>query len=327
MPISSASTDAYRGVDDLRPAVEAGLIAACNFGDGCPTRLADAMRYAVLAPGKRLRPLLVLMAAEACGGMLGNLTDSAIAEVMPGAVAVEMIHAYSLIHDDLPAMDDDDLRRGRPTVHIEFDEAIAILAGDALQAEAFAQIANHVRDPQRAIEATRILAKAAGAAHLVGGQADDLMAETDPMGVKGRTVLGSSPEGGESSAALLASLQSIHRRKTGALFSASLDLGAVLSGASEEARASLGRYAEHLGLAFQVTDDNLDYTADTDTLGKRAGKDADRGKLTYPGLLGIEASREKARELIEASKREALFFADSAERLLWLADYVLERTN
>ncbi len=151
--------------------IDSALQGACQFGDGCPEHLSAAIRYALLAPGKRIRPALVLMAAEACGGSF----DAA----MPGAVAVEMIHAYSLIHDDLPAMDDDDLRRGRATVHIEFDEATAILAGDALLAEAFSHLAHQVSAPERAAEAIRVLADAAGPTQLVGGQADDLAAESE----------------------------------------------------------------------------------------------------------------------------------------------------
>ena len=149
--------------------IESALVSACEFGEGCPTRLGDAMSYALLAPGKRLRPALVLMAAEACEGV--------IEDAIPGAVAVEMIHAYSLIHDDLPSMDDDDLRRGRPTCHIQFDEATAILAGDGLIAEAFSQLAENVKPGNLAAEAIRILAKASGPNRLVGGQADDLAAE------------------------------------------------------------------------------------------------------------------------------------------------------
>ncbi|TWU55424.1 Farnesyl diphosphate synthase [Rubripirellula reticaptiva] len=264
------------------------------------------MRYALLAPGKRLRPALVLMAGEACRKTLDSqLRD----QLTPGAVAVEMIHAYSLIHDDLPAMDDDDLRRGRPTVHIKFDEATAILAGDALQAEAFRHLATRVSDPVKAAAAMGVLAEAASANALVGGQADDLAAE---KGSPDRT---------------LEHLESIHRRKTGALFAAALDLGAVLSGADESSRQTLAQYAADLGLAFQVVDDLLDHTADEADLGKRVGKDADRGKLTYPGLIGLDGARKKAHELVESAKCRASVFGTAGWRLTWLADYVLERTH
>jgi geranylgeranyl diphosphate synthase type II len=303
-------------LDDLRQPIETALAAACNFGDGCPAHLSAAMRYALLAPGKRLRPMLVLIAAEACLDHSNHRSiveqPESLSQVMPGAVAVEMIHAYSLIHDDLPAMDDDDLRRGRPTVHIEFDEATAILAGDALQAEAFRHLIENIENPSTAVTAVGILASAAGAGQLVGGQADDLKAENGHDAGPLQTVDW---------------LESIHRRKTGALFSASLDLGAVLMGADQDQRSALAAYAGHLGLAFQVVDDYLDFTADAGMLGKRTGKDADRGKLTYPGLLGAEEAKNKAVALIESAKQEALFFGPRSQRLLWLADYVLERTH
>lgn len=318
---SSPSAALESGIDDLRPQIEAALESACDFGEGCPPRLAAAMRYALLAPGKRLRPGLVLMAAECCGGEL--------ADAMPGAVAVEMIHAYSLIHDDLPAMDDDDLRRGRPTVHVEFDEATAILAGDALLTQAFIHLSKQISDSPRALEAVRVLSVAAGASRLVGGQADDLAAEKlapsdselspeiEPEAFPSITF----PQG------RLAHLESIHRRKTGALFSASIDLGAVLAEAEPDKRVVLGNYARDLGLAFQVVDDLLDFTSEASTLGKRAGKDADRGKLTYPGLLGLDAAREKAQQLIDAASREVSVFGTSSRRLTALASYVLERTH
>lgn len=300
------------GIDDLLPGIEAALQAACEFPAGCPQRLGEAMRYALLAPGKRLRPALVLMACEATGGKFEL--------AMPGGVAVEMIHAYSLIHDDLPAMDDDDLRRGRPTVHVQFDEATAILAGDALLAQAFAHLAASVHEPAKAAEAVRVLAEAAGPTQLVGGQADDLGAEQafDEQ---------NSPLQADEIARRLDHLETIHRRKTGALFSASLQLGAILAGAGSEEREVLSNYARDIGLAFQVVDDLLDATADSQTLGKKAGKDAGRGKLTYPGLLGIDGARHKAIQLIESAQRQIGVFGSSAWRLSWLADYVLERTH
>jgi len=310
--LPAAESAQKSGIDDLRPLVDEALDAACKLDSGCPQKLADAIRYALLAPGKRLRPALVLMACEAVGG-----TPS---KAMPGAVAVEMIHAYSLIHDDLPAMDDDDLRRGRPTVHVKFDEATAILAGDALQAMAFSQLSTRVDNPSQASEAVRVLADAAGPCHLVGGQADDLAAESD------------FPESDEplqeaEITRRLEHLETIHRRKTGALFSASLQLGAICAGASNEERTVLSNYARDIGLAFQVVDDLLDATADSQTLGKRAGKDATRGKLTYPGLLGIDTAKNKAIQLIESAQREVAVFGNSAWRLSWLANYVLERTH
>ena len=313
------------GFDDLRPTIEQALEQACEFGSGCPSRLSEAMGYALLAPGKRLRPALVMMAAECCGGSMED--------ALPGAVAVEMIHAYSLIHDDLPAMDDDDLRRGRPTVHIKYDEATAILVGDGLLTQAFAHLSQHVPEPSKAISAIRALSVAAGASRLVGGKADDLAAEQDTRlaepshaktaGCQDDTLdwsdLIDSPR--------IQQLESIHRRKTGALFSVSLDLGAILADANEKQRDLLSRYSAAIGLAFQVVDDLLDYTAEATTLGKRTGKDADRGKLTYPGLLGLDGARQKARELIASARRDAEQFGDSGRRLRLLADFVLERSH
>jgi geranylgeranyl diphosphate synthase type II len=323
MPTESMANidDAKSGIADLIPEIERALAAACQFGPHCPQRLGEAIRYALLAPGKRLRPALVLMSAEACGGSWQA--------AMPGAVAVEMIHAYSLIHDDLPAMDDDDLRRGRATVHIAFDEATAILAGDALQPQAFRHLSEHVADPQRAVEAVRILATAAGAENLVGGQADDLAADSaSRTGISGAQGAPAGPDSGGQATPprTIEHLESIHRRKTGALFAAALDLGAVLVGADNASRRALANYARDLGLAFQVVDDLLDHLSDAETLGKRAGKDADRGKLTYPGLLGLEAAQQKARQLVRSSREHVQCFGDAAWRLEWLAGYVLQRT-
>lgn len=308
------------GIDDLRPLVETALEQACRFEDGCPKSLSEAIRYALLAPGKRLRPLLVLMASEACGG-----TPSS---ALPAAVAVEMIHAYSLIHDDLPAMDDDDLRRGRPTVHIQFGEATAILAGDALIAQAFLHLCREIADPNQASEAVAVLSLAAGPSRLVGGQADDLAAESRLKQLSDRL----NPQAPKASreattSELLEQLESIHRRKTGALFSACLELGGILAAAGPQHRAALRNYARDLGLAFQVVDDILDFTADDETLGKRAGKDLDRGKLTYPRLMGIEAAREKATQLVESAQAQLGVFGSSGWRLGWMARYVLDRTH
>lgn len=308
MPEVACVSETESGINDLLPRIESALESACRFDPGCPDRLAAAIRYALLAPGKRLRPALVLMGAEACGGPTG-LSSSAMA----GAVAVEMIHAYSLVHDDLPAMDDDDLRRGRPTLHRQFDESTAILAGDAMLAQAFSHLASHVSDPAMAVEAVNVLSRAAGPSQLVGGQFDDLAAESD---------------GHErSDVASLEHLESIHRRKTGALISASIDLGAVLSGGTADQRAILTDYARDVGLAFQIVDDLLDFTASIESLGKRSGKDASRGKLTYPGLLGLDPAREKAEQLVESAKEKVSVFDSAGSRLRWLAGYVLERTH
>lgn len=316
----------HQALGDLLPSIESALRQACQFGPGCPDRLADAIRYAVLAPGKRLRPALVLMAAEACGGTADD--------AMPGAVAVEMIHAYSLIHDDLPAMDDDDLRRGRPTVHIKFDEATAILAGDALQPLAIKHLCSNITEADKLVRAVEVLATAAGPEQLVGGQADDLAAESGHLPPHLVGALGGTNEQSAESARIqdgldegLKFLESIHRRKTGALFAASLNLGAILSGANERQTQALAGYAADLGLAFQVVDDLLDFTADETQLGKRVGKDTGRGKLTYPGLMGIEHARAFAEDLIGSAKRNLSVLGQAAWRLNQLADYVLARSH
>ncbi|KLU06355.1 Octaprenyl diphosphate synthase [Rhodopirellula islandica] len=305
------SVETHRSLKDYmdarRPAVEAALEEACRDRAGVPERLAAAIRYAVLAPGKRLRPMLTIMAAEACGGD--------VAGAMPSAVAIEMIHAYSLIHDDLPAMDDDDLRRGRPTTHIEFDEATAILAGDALQSMAFAHLHQSTPDVSRSAALIGTLVTASGPAGLVGGQADDLDAEK-------RTV---EDFGGPDSA--LKHLEAIHQRKTGALFMACAAMGAISAGADSRAVSALTDYAKAFGLAFQITDDLLDCTSTDEQLGKRTGKDDGRGKLTYPGLMGLDRARAHAKATICTAHESLQLFGATAQRLTELADFVLERTN
>ncbi len=298
----------------LREEVDAALEAALNRRPAIPARLAEAMRYSLLAPGKRLRPILVLLGAQAVGG------DRC--QALCGAVAVEMIHTYSLIHDDLPAMDDDDLRRGRPTCHVKFDEATAILAGDALLALAFEVLAEGLLGANQPItnrhgqlytpahrvgQAIRLLAYAAGPEALVGGQAEDLRAEK---------------EGGN-----LETLQAIHRGKTGAMIRVSLELGGISGGGTTAQLESLQQYGDRLGLAFQVVDDLLDVQSTADAMGKRTGKDSARGKLTYPGLLGIEESWEKARGLVRQAEQALEGLGDSARPLIELAQYVLSRKN
>jgi len=277
-----------------------GALATCLLErPGCPARLREAMEYALLAPGKRLRPILVLMAAEAC--------SSPPEPALPAACAVEMIHAYSLVHDDLPAMDDDALRRGRPTCHRVFGEAMAVLAGDALLALAFETLATLDAPPEVTVACLAALARAAGACQLVGGQADDV----DPL---------RSPAG-------LAELEAIHRRKTGAMIGVSLELGARVAGADVPRRAALESYGQALGLAFQITDDLLDVEGNPQTLGKEVRKDADHGKLTFPGLLGIEPSRLRARQLIAEAVDALAPLGPPAAPLESLAHYVLERNR
>jgi geranylgeranyl diphosphate synthase, type II len=288
----------------LRPGIEAALERSVQFGDGCPPRLAEAIRYALLAPGKRLRPQLVLMAAEACEGP--------VEAAWPAACAVEMVHAYSLVHDDLPAMDDDDLRRGRPTCHKAFGEAIAILAGDALLARAFEVLATEIQPPEIAARCCAVLGRAAGATALVGGQTADLE----------RT---GALEAAAELAGDLLELESVHNRKTGALFVASLQLGALVAGATFEQESALIAYGQKLGLAFQITDDLLDVSGSQATVGKRVDKDAGRGKFTFPALLGIEASRRRAGQLADEACAKLDLFGTRAQPLHALARYVCSR--
>ncbi len=296
--VAQASSSYSAHSESHRQRIDVQLDAYSNFDTGCPDVLQAAIRYILLAPGKRLRPLLTLFAAETCG-----LDPEA---AMPAACAVEMVHAYSLIHDDLPAMDDDDLRRGRPTCHKEFGEASAILAGDALLARAFEVLARDVQPAQVAAHCCQILASAAGASQLVGGQADDLAAEQQ--------------DGGG-----LESLEAIHRRKTGAMLGVALRLGGEIATASDLQLAALTRYGENLGLAFQVVDDLLDHGGNAEQLGKRTQKDANRGKLTYPRLLGVDASRQRAAKLIEDACAALSVFENQASQLTSLARFVLER--
>jgi len=283
--------------NELRPRIDHALDQYSRYGAGCPVRLKDAIRHSLLAPGKRLRPLLVLFAGQACG--------CTIERAMPAACAVEMVHTYSLIHDDLPAMDDDDLRRGLPTCHAAFGEATAILAGDALLAQAFEILARDVQSPTVAARCCAELGQAAGATALVGGQADDLDAENKELG--------------------LDELEAIHRRKTGAMFRVSLRLGACVAEADESVIATLDAFGRDIGLAFQIVDDLLDLQGSVETLGKRTKKDADRGKLTFPAVLGVEASRARAAELILRAVGVLEPFGPRGAVLAGLAKFILDR--
>ena len=284
----------------MRARVESALERAMHLSGDCPPRLREAMTYSLLAGGKRLRPVLVLMACEACGG------DSEAA--LPAACAIEMIHTYSLIHDDLPAMDDDDLRRGRPTNHVVFGEALAILAGDALLTQAFEIVARDVQPPEVAAACCADLAIAAGRVGMVGGQVVDLEAEHTPCGT-------------------VEELEAIHRRKTGALLASALTMGARIAQADTPTLELLARYGRCLGLAFQITDDLLDIRGDLQALGKAVQKDATHGKLTYPSLLGETASMERARSLIDEACDCLAPFGARGRRLEALARFVLERDH
>jgi geranylgeranyl diphosphate synthase type II len=272
-------------------------------GSGTPARLAAAMRYSVLGGGKRLRPVLCLMAAEAC--------DCNPTKAIAAACALELVHTYSLIHDDLPAMDNDDLRRGRPTCHKAFDEATAILAGDGLLTLSFELIARDVSPAAAALRCVRILAEAAGPGGMVGGQMADLQAEELAL-----------DHGNQGS---LAELEAIHRRKTGALLRAPLEMGAVIAGASQSHRDALGLYGRAVGLAFQIIDDLLDVQGDETKLGKRVGKDSGLGKWTYPRFLGIEGSRRRAQQLADEAVAALAPLGSGGLRLRELALALLER--
>lgn len=284
------------------------LEAATDLSDDAPPRLVAALRHALLAPGKRLRPALALEAARICGGSWE--------QAAPAAVAVEMIHAYSLVHDDLPAMDDDDLRRGRPTCHRAFDEATAILCGDALQPLAFATLAAGM-PAATAGEACRVLAVAAGAEALVGGQADDLAAERGWI-----TDLADRTE-----AEQVRWMERIHRRKTGCLFLAALDLGCLAAGGDQLRRDALAAYGRAFGLAFQIADDLLDAEGTEADLGKRVGKDAERGKLTFPTVIGVAASRERADDLTAEAVAAIAPFGEPAASLIALARWIVSRRS
>lgn len=302
MEILKKRNAVWNDLQSRRELIQAALDKFTQPREGCPQRLTEAIRYSVLAPGKRLRPLLVLLACEACGGQPQT--------ALPAACAVEFVHVYSLIHDDLPAMDNDELRRGQPTCHIQFDEATAILAGDSLQMLAIETMAAEL-SPSVAVDCCRILSHAAGRCALVGGQADDLAAE-------GRF-------GPVEPTAPLEFLQNIHRRKTSALITASVELGGVVGGGSEQQLAALRRYGAAIGLAFQIVDDCLDVEATPAQLGKNTRKDSSLGKLTYPGLLGLDESRHRAERLIGEACEAIAVFEQQGVRLQALARFVVDR--
>jgi geranylgeranyl diphosphate synthase type II len=282
-----------------RGRLEAALDEYTRFDSGCPEHLRSAVRYCLLNAGKRLRPVMVLMATEACGGQWER--------ALPAACAVEMIHTYSLIHDDLPAMDDDQLRRGKPSCHVQYGEATAILAGDALLALAFDVLARDTQPPALAARCVAALAQAAGATALVGGQADDL--QSDPARRE------------------LSLLESIHRRKTGAMIQVSLQLGGLVAQAGAEQLAALDDYGAKVGLAFQITDDLLDLRGEQAEVGKQLRKDSSCGKLTFPALMGVEASLKRAGQLVDEACARVGLLGSHAEGFVALAQYVLQRSR
>ena len=267
-----------------------------------PEKIYEAMRYSLLAGGKRLRPILCLATCELTGGT--------IEMAMPTACALEMIHTMSLIHDDLPAMDNDDYRRGKLTNHKVYGEDIAILAGDGLLAYAFEYVASQTKNvpPQRVLKVVALLSRALGAAGLVGGQVIDLESE------------------GQSDVSV-ETLNFIHTHKTGALLEASVISGAILTGASDEEVHRLSKYAENIGLAFQIVDDILDITSTQEELGKTAGKDLRSQKATFPSIWGLEESKAQAKQLVEAAIAELEPFGDKAESMVAIAKFITTRTH
>jgi len=289
-------------LEALRAEVEPALDRALPTESAWPETIHRAVRYSLFAGGKRIRPVLALAAGEAVGG--GR------EEIMPLACAVEMIHTYSLVHDDLPAMDDDDLRRGKPTCHKVFGEAVAILAGDALLTRAFHLLAAMPPDwdetrIRRRVQATAVLGEACGTTGLIGGQVMDLESE-------GRAIDAGS-------------LETLHRAKTGALLSACVRGGAILGGAGEASLALLARYSAAIGLAFQVVDDILDTTEGAEQLGKTAGKDEAAGKATYVSLHGLEGAREMAAALREEALDALGPLGPRGERLAEIARLIVDR--
>jgi geranylgeranyl diphosphate synthase type II len=302
--------------DECRQAVDAALDGWMPAPPDWPARLHEAMRYSLLAGGKRLRPVLALAAADAVGH--GHPDSRRLA--LPAACAIEMIHTYSLIHDDLPAMDDDTLRRGRPTSHVVFGEALAILAGDALLTEAFGLLAREpaVTSPallERKVQTLALVARAAGAWGMVGGQVLDLQAED---------LRREATTHGADGDAAVAALQDVHARKTGALIRAATGAGAIMAGADAGVQQAIDDYARELGLCFQIVDDILDVAGSAAELGKSAGKDAASGKLTYPALYGLDQSRRLAEACGERA-RAALDAVGIAGHLPSVIDWTLTR--
>jgi len=297
--------------DGCRRDLETALARWLPAPPECPARLHEAMHYSLLAGGKRMRPVLVLAAADAVG--LGHPDARTLA--LPAACALEMIHTYSLVHDDLPAMDNDTLRRGRPTAHVVYGDALAILSGDGLLTEAFTVLA---REPaiegtaiaQRKLQAIALIARSAGAWGMVGGQVLDLQWEGAPRQAR--------PDDD------LVRLQDVHARKTGALIRAATGAGAIMAGGTPAQMAAVDAYATELGLCFQIVDDVLDVEGDAALLGKHAGKDEAAGKLTYPALFGVEGSRQRARDCA-ARGHAALAAAGIAGHLPAILDWTLTR--
>jgi geranylgeranyl diphosphate synthase type II len=314
--------DFHQYLEARRAEIEAALSAALPATPACPAEVASAMRYSVTAGGKRIRPILCLASAEAVGG------DRA--QAMPAACAIEFIHTYSLIHDDLPAMDNDTMRRGRPTLHVVAGEAMAILAGDGLLTEAFALLAREPATMGAAIAARKlrvigVVAAAAGAGGMVGGQAIDLAASRSPQaraGLRRRSV-----DGAEAGALDADSLRAMHARKTGALIRAAATAGAIMGGAGDGVVARVDGAAAELGLAFQIVDDVLDVEGAAATLGKTPGKDAAAGKSTYPALYGIDGARQMAAACVERAEALLHEAGIGRSRLADIGRWIVDRSH
>ena len=286
---------------DVSAATETALLKLIPAGDGPEAQVVDAMRYSVMAGGKRLRPFLVIATAD-----LFNVSRACSERV---AAALEMIHTYSLIHDDLPAMDNDNMRRGKPTCHVQYDEATAILAGDALLTLAFEVLAHHDTHDSEKIRCDLVIeiSRAVGAHGMVGGQMLDLVAENYELGV--------------------AEITRLQRMKTGALMSCSCQAGAILGKASKTQRHLLNAYAHDVGLAFQISDDLLDIEGDPKKLGKATNKDDKAGKATFVSLLGVERARDQAQALTDQAIKYLEVFGKKGDLLSDLAQFVIERRN
>jgi geranylgeranyl diphosphate synthase type II len=294
---------AYLG--ERRQLIETELGRRSAADPEVPPTLQKAMAYSLLAGGKRLRPILVLGGYEAACVASGGAVD--LSRALPTACALEMIHTYSLIHDDLPAMDNDDFRRGRPTNHKVFGESLAILAGDGLLTEAFAVVAESQAEPAAVVDVVRALGRAAGAAGMVGGQVIDIEATGQPVDLE--------------------LLRRVHRKKTGDLLAVAVWAGGRLGGASPEILDRLRQYANALGLAFQIIDDVLDITADLATLGKDPGSDRAKGKTTYVDLLGVDGARRHAAQVLDAGLAALDPLGEAATALRALGRYTVDRQN
>ena len=301
MPEGIGGADTAARFEAWRHRIDGVLETALASHPAAERRLGDAMRHAVLLGGKRMRPLLVYAAGTAFGADESELDAP--------AAAIELVHAYSLVHDDLPAMDDDALRRGQPTVHVAFDESTAILAGDALQSLAFAVLADAAGSDGARVAMLRELAIAAGAGGMCGGQALDLAAT------------------GHSASSGIDELEHLHALKTGALIRAAVRMGAIAADAADDARTRLDSYADALGLAFQIRDDLLDVEGESTTLGKTPGKDAAQDKATFPALIGIDASRARLAALGAAMSGSLAPFGPRAKALAALGRLAIHRSH